>query len=184
MSVKQAGGVQLETRAAETIQRNFRGFKDRLKVREKAAFNVSQLIEYAEEQDHLNLNKFFSRWISLIKNAKSERDVSSYVSSSIQSDLVSSEKEIKIEPDYAGIHLNEKFNMQDFERLMNEFKSGNTLHTVYALMILNQAIAYLQTLGNVNELRSEIVNDQDYKVRIDRIRTFPSLSLSLIGKIN
>lgn len=165
MMLKQAGGtVQLQDRAAETIQRNFRGFKDRLKVRERAAFNISQLIEYAEEQDHLNLNKFFSRWISLIKTAKSERDVSDYVSSSIVSDLVSSEKDIKIEPDYAGIHLSEKFTQEDFERLINEYKSGNTLHTVYALMIINKAIDYLKTLGNVNELRSEIVDGQDYKV--------------------
>lgn len=166
MSIKHAGTIQLEDRAAETIQRNFRGFKDRLKVREKAAFNVSQLIEYAEEQDHLNLNKFFSRWISLIKNAKSERDVSDYVSTSIQSDVVSSEKEIKIEPDYTGMHLTEPFNQEDFERLLNEYKSGKTLHTVYALMIINSAIEYLKTLGNVNELRSEIIDGQDNKVTV------------------
>ena len=61
----------------------FRGFKDRLKVREKAAFNINQLIEYAEEQDHLNLNKFFMRWIKLIKNTNSD-DVTRYVSASMQ----------------------------------------------------------------------------------------------------
>jgi hypothetical protein len=44
-------------KAAQTIQKNFRGFKERLKVREKAAFNITQLIEYSEEQDHLHLNK-------------------------------------------------------------------------------------------------------------------------------
>ena len=44
--------------AASTIQKHFRGFNDRLKVKEKAVFNINQLIEYSEEQDHLNLNRF------------------------------------------------------------------------------------------------------------------------------
>lgn len=165
MSIKQAGPIQLQDRAAETIQRNFRGFKDRLKVRERAAFNISQLIEYAEEQDHLNLNKFFSRWISLIKS-KSEQDVSHYISTSIQSDLVASEKDIQIEPDYSGIHLNESFSQEEFERLIDSYKSGQTLHTVYALRILNKAIDYLKTLPNINELKSEYVNDEMYKVTV------------------
>lgn len=77
--------LEFADRAAETIQRNFRGFKDRLKAREKAAFNINTLIEYAEEQDHLNLNKFFIRWIKLIKNTDNEQ-VTQYVSSSIQDD--------------------------------------------------------------------------------------------------
>lgn len=163
-SSSRAGTPEQEDRAAETIQRNFRGFKDRLKVREKAAFNVSQLIEYAEEQDHLNLNKFFSRWISLIKNAKSDEEVSKYISHSIQTDPVSSENEIKIEPDYTGMHLSENFSQEEFERLIESFKRGQTLHTRYALIILNKAIEYLKAQKNVNEIKCEEVPNEEFKV--------------------
>jgi hypothetical protein len=70
--------------------------KDRLKAREQAAFNISQLIEYSEEQDHLNLNKFFLRWIKLIKNESTE-EVTKYIHNTIaddQSNLI--ETDIKI----------------------------------------------------------------------------------------
>ena len=139
-------------KAAETIQRNFRGFKDRLKVRERAAFNINQLIEYAEEQDHLNLNKFFMRWIQLIKN-KSNEEVSNYVSTSIQDDLLKiSEEDIKIEPNYMGPHLSENFNEADFEKLLHSFRNNEILHTRYAVMILNKAISILEKLPNINEI--------------------------------
>jgi hypothetical protein len=139
-------------KAAETIQRNFRGFKDRLKVRERAAFNINNLIEFAEEQDHLNLNKFFIRWIELIKN-KSEQEVNRYISKSIQDDHSKlNENDIKIEPTYKGPHLSEEFNETDFVKLLEAFHNNETLHTRYALLILNKAIDYLKTLPNINEI--------------------------------
>ena len=139
-------------KAAEIIQRHFRGFKDRLKVREKAAFNISQLIEYSEEQDHLNLNKFFMRWIKLIKN-KENQDITRYVSSSIKDDLSQlNENDIKIEANYQGPHLSDQFNRDDFHKLLNSFKNNQILHTKYAIMILNKAIESLKQLPNVNEI--------------------------------
>lgn len=144
--------LEFADRAAETIQRNFRGFKDRLKAREKAAFNINQLIEYAEEQDHLNLNKFFMRWIKLIKNTDNEQ-VTQYVSSSIQDDQSQyNEDNIKIEPSYTGPHLSSTFNEQDFRKLLHSFKNNEILHTKYVLMILNKGIRHLETLPNSNEI--------------------------------
>ena len=55
-----------KNQAASTIQKNFRGYKDRLKAREQAAFNINQLIEFSEEQDHLNLNRFKFNRVNLI----------------------------------------------------------------------------------------------------------------------
>lgn len=155
MSARSSSGTSTPVyaeKAAETIQRNFRGFKDRLKVREKAAFNINQLIEYAEEQDHLNLNKFFMRWIKLIKN-KSNEEVSNYVSTSIQDDLLKiNENDIKIEPNYTGPHISENFNEADFEKLLHSFRNNEILHTRYAIMILNKAISVLEKLPNINEI--------------------------------
>lgn len=139
-------------KAAETIQKNFRGFKDRLKAREKAAFNIQQLIEYSEEQDHLNLNKFFLRWIKLIKHTDNE-EMNRYISNSIQDDFMKiSETDIKIESNYTGIHLSEEFNQDDFEKLVNSFRNEQILHTRYVIMILNKAIDFLKKRPNVNEI--------------------------------
>lgn len=157
-------------KAAETIQRNFRGFKDRLKAREKAAFNISQLIEYSEEQDHLNLNKFFSRWIKMIKNSNND-EISRYISNSLQDSLIQlTENDIKIEPEYAGIHLSEDFNEVDFENLLISFKNNQTLHTRYAIMILNRAIDHLKKLRNINEINcfeSATTNDANNRNTFD-----------------
>ena len=144
--------LEFADKAAETIQRNFRGFKDRLKAREKAAFNINQLIEFAEEQDHLNLNKFFMRWIKLIKNTDNEK-VTQYVSSSIQDDQSQyNEDNIKIEANYTGPHLSNAFNESDFKKLLHSFKNNEILHTKYVLMILNKGIKYMEKLPNINEI--------------------------------
>ncbi len=144
--------IEFADKAAETIQRNFRGFKDRLKAREKAAFNTNTLIEYAEEQDHLNLNKFFMRWIKLIKHTDNDQ-VTQYVSSSIQDDQSQyNEDNIKIEPSYIGPHLSDVFNEVDFRKLLHSFKNNEVLHTKYVLMILNKGIRYLETLPNSNRI--------------------------------
>lgn len=157
-------------KAAETIQKNFRGFKDRLKVREKAAFNIQQLIEYSEEQDHLNLNKFFLRWIQLIKHSDNE-EINRYISSSIQDNLTQiTEKDILIEPGYTGVHLSNEFNSSDFEKLVNSFRKEKILHSKYALMILNRAIDYLKNLPNINEINCiedpEPKNGEEFKVNV------------------
>ncbi len=126
--------------------------KDRLKAREQAAFNITQLIEFAEEQDHLNLNKFFLRWIKLIKNTNNE-EVTKYISNSIHDDQSNlNETDIKIEPDYTGPHLSDQFNEADFEKLLHSFRNEEILHSRYVLMILNKAIDYLQSLENINEI--------------------------------
>lgn len=150
-----ANANEFGDKAAEIIQRHFRGFKDRLKVREKAAFNITQLIEFSEEQDHLNLNKFFSRWIKLIKNKEeNNEELTRYVATSIKGEDLAqlSEHEVRIEADYTGVHLADTFNQKDFEKMLASFKSNQVLHTKYALMILNKATESLSKLPNVNEI--------------------------------
>lgn len=123
-----------------------------MKAREHAAFNITQLIEYAEEQDHLNLNKFFFRWIKLIKNTDNE-EITKYISTSIHDDQSKlNEANIKIEPDYMGPHLSDTFNEADFEKLLHSFRNNEILHTRYVLMILDKAIDYLSKLENINEI--------------------------------
>lgn len=171
MSARSSGAstpLDFADKAAETIQRNFRGFKDRLKAREKAAFNINQLIEYAEEQDHLNLNKFFFRWIKLIKNTNNEEVLTKYVSSSIQEDFNQiNENQIKIEANYTGLHLSDSFNEDEFQKLISSFRNNEVLHTRYALLILNKAIEYLKTLPNINEINClEQVDNSEFKVNV------------------
>ena len=91
------------------------------------------------------------RWIKLIKNTNSD-DVTRYVSASIQDDLSQiNESDIKIEPNYTGPHISENFNENDFEKLLHSFRNNETLHTRYAVMILNKAIAFLKTLPNARK---------------------------------
>ena len=127
--------------------------KDRLKAREKAAFNINQLIEYNEEQDYLNLNKFFVRWIRMIKENDNDK-VTRYIHTSIKSDFSElSEADIRVEADYEGVHLDAPlFNEADFLRLIDSFGQQQILHTRYALTILNRAIDYLTKVGNINEI--------------------------------
>ena len=154
--------------AASTIQKNFRGFKDRLKVREQAAFNISQLIEYSEEQDHLNLNKFFSRWIQLIK-ANKNNDVSKHISelNTRDTDEVVDESKIEIESDYKGPRVSDTFSQDEFKDLLKSFKNSDILHAKYALMILNKGSSVLKKLKNLNQIQCFDSKDTpDVKVNV------------------
>ena len=165
---------KMQENAASTIQKNFRGFKDRLKVREQAAFNISQLIEYSEEQDHLNLNKFFSRWIQLIKSNKND-DVSKYVSAlNTQSGEENiDESKIKIEADYNGPHLSDTFTQKEFTSLLSSFKKNEILHSKYAIMILNKGINVLKKLKNLNEIHC-----------FDGGKELPDVKVNVVGDLH
>lgn len=152
--------------AASTIQKNYRGFKDRLKAREQAAFNIQNLIEYSEEQDHLNLNKFFSRWIELIKSNKN-KDVSKYINQLCNEEIKIDEAAIKIEADYDGPHIDvNNFNEKDFKQLINAFKNEKILHSKYALTILNKAISVFKKTKNINEINCFETQGSDIKVNV------------------
>jgi hypothetical protein len=181
-SIASTPTLEFAGRAAETIQRNFRGFKDRLRAREKAAFNINTLIEYAEEQDHLNLNKFFMRWIKLIKHTDNEQ-VTQYISSSIQDDQSQyNEDNIQIEPSYTGPHLSKDFNEVDFRKLLHSFKNNQVLHTKYVLMVLNKGIHYLEKLSNSNIIECMEVKSGSNTTVPDTVSTMPiDFRVNVIG---
>jgi hypothetical protein len=104
------------------------------------------------------------RWIALIKQ-KSSEEVMRYVSSSIIDDMSNDENDIKIESNYAGPHLKDQFNEEDFKKLLSAFHNNNVLHTKYALLIINKAIDHLKKLPNVNEI-SCTENDQRHQLNI------------------
>jgi hypothetical protein len=167
---KEKEELKVQEEAASTIQKNFRGFKDRLKVREQAAFNINQLIEYSEEQDHLNLNKFFSRWIQLIKSNKNN-DVSKHISelNTQGGDENVDESKISIESDYTGPVVSEAFTQSEFKDLLKRFKNNEILHAKYALIILNKGINVLKKLKNLNDIQcfdSKETKDDQIKVNV------------------
>jgi len=151
-----------QDQAASTIQKNFRGFKDRLKAREQAAFNINQLIEFTEEQDHLNLNRFFARWIKLIK----DNEIQKYISLMEKDDSNLKESSIQIETNYEGIHLNETFSEDDLHTLIAEFKSNRVLHSKYVLMIVSKAIGVLRKLKNINEINCVEVAGAEVRLNV------------------
>jgi hypothetical protein len=58
-----------------------------------------------------------------------------------------------IESTYTGVHLNQAYEENDFEKMITSFKNGNILHAKYAVQILRDAISAFEKYPNVPECR-------------------------------
>lgn len=125
-------------------------FKNRLKKREARVFNANKLIEYSAEQDHLNLNRFFAKWIKTIKD---DEDISKFVDNiSKNNSKTQEEEEPLVDENYDGPCLNDEFNEDDLKTMLNDFKDEKILHSKYLLKIFNKANEVMKNLPNINEI--------------------------------
>jgi hypothetical protein len=56
-----------------------------------------------------------------------------------------------IESTYTGMHINTKYEENDFLKMVDEFRNGNRIHAKYALQILRDSIALFEKYPNVRE---------------------------------
>lgn len=96
------------------------------------------ICENEQEKKHVTMSKFFDDLFEVFHNHKHAINFPN-----------------SIETSYAGLHLNDHYEENDFIKMMDEFRNGNMIHAKYALEIIDDAKDLYKKLPNINECHLE-----------------------------
>ncbi|NXD21564.1 PPE1 phosphatase, partial [Spelaeornis formosus] len=135
-------------RAAVLIQKWYRFTMARLEMRRRYSLSIFQSIEYADEQDQLQLSNFFTFMLDHCTHPDSGN------SENKKEDLYLKEFEKKIDvPDsYYGPRLSFPLTVDDANALLHAFRNEQLLHARYVLQLLSETRRVLKEMPNITHL--------------------------------
>ncbi|NXJ46899.1 PPE1 phosphatase, partial [Spizaetus tyrannus] len=143
-------------RAAILIQNWYRFTMARLEMRRRYSLSIFQSIEYADEQDQLQLSNFFTFMLDHCTHPDSVSHIftSPSVSQVVDEGLYLTEFEKKIDvPDsYYGPRLSFPLTVEDANALLHAFRNEQLLHARYVLQLLCETRRVLKEMPNITHL--------------------------------
>ncbi|KAF1575039.1 UNVERIFIED_CONTAM: Serine/threonine-protein phosphatase with EF-hands 1, partial [Eudyptes pachyrhynchus] len=143
-------------RAAILIQNWYRFTMARLEMRRRYSLSIFQSIEYADEQDQLQLSNFFTFMLDHYTHPDSVSHffTSPSVSQVVDEGLCLTEFERKIDvPDsYYGPRLSFPLTIEDANALLHAFRNEQLLHARYVLQLLCETRKVLKEMPNITHL--------------------------------
>ncbi|XP_056371619.1 serine/threonine-protein phosphatase with EF-hands 1-like [Oenanthe melanoleuca] len=143
-------------RAAILIQKWYRFTMARLEMRRRYSLSIFQSIEYADEQDQLQLSNFFTFMLDHCTHPDSVSQIFTSPSASqvVDEDLCLKEFEKKIDvPDsYHGPRLSFPLTVEDANALLHAFRNEQLLHARYVLQLLSETRRVLKEMPNITHL--------------------------------
>ncbi|XP_074155971.1 serine/threonine-protein phosphatase with EF-hands 1 isoform X1 [Sminthopsis crassicaudata] len=146
-------------KAAVLIQNWYRCYKARLELRRRQALNIFETIEYADEQDQMQLAKFFTFMLEhYVKNKSSADNLPKIFNpepkrKSDQETIISL---IEVPDTYYGPRLKFPLTFADVVLLIDAFKENQILHARYVLEVLVEAKKILQQMPNIIHISSTV----------------------------
>uniref|UniRef100_A0A8C2WDN9 Serine/threonine-protein phosphatase with EF-hands n=1 Tax=Cyclopterus lumpus TaxID=8103 RepID=A0A8C2WDN9_CYCLU len=136
-------------KAAVLIQRWYRRYMARLEMRRRYTWNIFQSIEYAGEQDQLQ--------VTLTPSCcnHSRTRVSSFSEASEKTCY----KLIPVPESYTGPRLSFPLSVSDTDALLGAFKEQQTLHARYVLQLLYETKRLLKQMPNIIHLSTSYTNE-------------------------
>ncbi|XP_074247844.1 serine/threonine-protein phosphatase with EF-hands 1 [Saimiri boliviensis] len=147
---------QTSLRAVLIIQNWYRGYKARLKARQQYALTIFQSIEYADEQDQIQLCNFFSFMLENYTHIRKEEIELSQLTESKQ-DMRDKQDYIHLidVPDsYQGPRLQFPLTCADIDLLLEAFKGKQILHARYVLEVLFETQKLLKQMPNFTQIQT------------------------------
>uniref|UniRef100_A0A8K9WQH7 Serine/threonine-protein phosphatase with EF-hands n=1 Tax=Oncorhynchus mykiss TaxID=8022 RepID=A0A8K9WQH7_ONCMY len=126
-------------KAAILIQRWYRRYIARLEMRQRYTWNIFQSIEYAGEQDQLQLSSFFSFMLDNFTQLNGNERQTMF-------------EQITVPESYSGPHLTFPLTVSHTNALLSAFKEQQPLHGRYMLQLLHQTKKLLKQMPNVIHL--------------------------------
>ncbi|CAL8246325.1 unnamed protein product [Lota lota] len=150
-------GMALETgkpmKAAILIQGWYRRYMARLEMRRRYTWNIFQSIEYAGEQDQLQLSSFFSFMLDNFTHLNgSGPDLISQLLDPVVDPWLGREtcyELIPVSESYSGPRISFPLSISHTNSLLNAFKEHQTLHARYALQLLWETKKLLKQMPNI-----------------------------------
>ncbi|KAI1241575.1 hypothetical protein IHE44_0005052 [Lamprotornis superbus] len=159
--LKENGVISLDLngkviRAAILIQKWYRFTMARLEMRRRYSLSIFQSIEYADEQDQLQLSNFFTFMLDHCTHPDSVSQIFTSPSAPqvVDEDLSLKEFEKKIDvPDsYYGPRLSFPLTVEDANALLHAFRNKQLLHARYVLQLLSETRRVLKEMPNITHL--------------------------------
>ncbi|XP_016152420.1 PREDICTED: serine/threonine-protein phosphatase with EF-hands 1 [Ficedula albicollis] len=143
-------------RAAILIQKWYRFTMARLEMRRRYSLSIFQSIEYADEQDQLQLSNFFTFMLDHCTHPDTVSQIFTSPSAPqvVDEDLCLKEFEKKIDvPDsYYGPRLSFPLTVEDANALLHAFRNEQLLHARYVLQLLSETRRVLKEMPNITHL--------------------------------
>uniref|UniRef100_A0A9J8AGN4 Serine/threonine-protein phosphatase n=1 Tax=Cyprinus carpio carpio TaxID=630221 RepID=A0A9J8AGN4_CYPCA len=145
-------------KAAILIQRWYRRYVAHLEMRRRYTWNIFQSIEYAGEQDQLQLSSFFSfmldNFTHMNGNGPGNKYLISHLLDSVVDPLTEEVRQLKYEQivvpeSYCGPRLSFPLSVTDTNALLSAFKEEQTLHGKYVLQLLYETKKFLKQMPNI-----------------------------------
>ncbi|KAG7467180.1 hypothetical protein MATL_G00150620 [Megalops atlanticus] len=157
-STKASSPALIAMKAAILIQRWYRRYIARLEMRRRYTWSIFQSIEYAGEQDQLQLSSFFSFMLDNFAHLNGNGPDLSSPLLDPSDDPMSEEgrwaeyEQIEVSDLYNGPRLSFPLSVRDTNALLSAFKEQQTLHARYVLQLLHQTKKFLKQMPNVIHL--------------------------------
>ncbi|XP_053953254.1 serine/threonine-protein phosphatase rdgC isoform X2 [Anastrepha ludens] len=144
-------------RAALLIQRWYRRYRARMEVRRRYTWNIFTNLEYAGENDQVELYNFFNALLTHIPEAAAAQRPSIQKDPEISLDF-SEDGQYRSDKNYEGPHLKFPLTKKDVVTLIDLFrkKKSERLLAKYVGSILKEAAFKLKRLPNLNQASTAI----------------------------
>ncbi|XP_028441388.1 serine/threonine-protein phosphatase with EF-hands 1 isoform X1 [Perca flavescens] len=153
----------LTMKAAVLIQRWYRRYMARLEMRRRYTWNIFQSIEYAGEQDQLQLSSFFSFMLDNFTQLNGNGpDLISQLLDPVVDPWLDREtcyNMIPVPELYTGPRLSFPLSVSDTNALLSAFKEQQTLHARYVLQLLYETKKLLKQMPNITHLSTSYTNE-------------------------
>uniref|UniRef100_A0A8C9WZB0 Serine/threonine-protein phosphatase n=1 Tax=Sander lucioperca TaxID=283035 RepID=A0A8C9WZB0_SANLU len=150
-------------KAAVLIQRWYRRYMARLEMRRRYTWNIFQSIEYAGEQDQLQLSSFFSFMLDNFTQLNGNGpDLISQLLDPVVDPWLDREtcyNMIPVPELYTGPRLSFPLSVSDTNALLSAFKEQQTLHARYVLQLLCETKKLLKQMPNITHLSTSYTNE-------------------------
>ncbi|XP_035508036.1 serine/threonine-protein phosphatase with EF-hands 1 [Morone saxatilis] len=153
----------LTMKAAVLIQRWYRRYMARLEMRRRYTWNIFQSIEYAGEQDQLQLSSFFSFMLDNFTQLNGNGpDLISQLLDPVVDPWLDKEtcyNLIAVPESYTGPRLSFPLSVSDTNTLLSAFKEQQTLHARYVLQLLYETKKLLKQMPNIIHLSTSYTKE-------------------------
>ncbi|NXJ62970.1 PPE1 phosphatase, partial [Rostratula benghalensis] len=150
-------------RAAILIQNWYRLTVARLEMKRRYSLSIFQSIEYAEEQDQLQLSNFFTFMLDHCTHPDSVSHI--FTSPSVYQvvdeglSLIEFEKKISVPDSYYGPRLSFPLTVKDANALLHAFRNEQLLHARYVLQLLSETRRVLKEMPNITHLSTSYTKE-------------------------
>ncbi|KFW79688.1 Serine/threonine-protein phosphatase with EF-hands 1, partial [Manacus vitellinus] len=150
-------------KAAILIQKWYRATMARIEMRRRYSLSIFRSIEYADEQDQLQLSKFFSFMLDHYTNLDSVSPISTsptdpqVVGECLR--ITEFEEKIDVPDSYYGPRLSFPLTVGDANALIHAFRNKQRLHPHYVLQLLCETRRVLKLMPNITHLSTSYSKD-------------------------